>query len=68
MADTRRACRTCWGYGLWAIGDATPMGPMDAGDGMPTQPCPDCGANANPSEPTRTPEHSSDPTGEREEG
>jgi len=24
------------------------MGPMDAGDGMPTKKCPKCGANANP--------------------
>ena len=36
------------GYGLWAIGDPSPMGPIDAGDGMPTIPCPTCGANANP--------------------
>lgn len=38
MADTRRArraCGTCQGYGLWAIGDATPMGPMDAATACP---------------------------------
>lgn len=23
------------------------MGPMDAGDGMPTKPCPECGADYN---------------------
>ena len=66
VADTTQACGTCHGYGLWAIGDATPMGPMDAMDGMPTQPCPECGANANPSRPT-TPEHNSGTSGEREE-
>jgi len=37
-------CGTCWGYGLWAIGDPAPMGPMDANDAMPAQPCPECGA------------------------
>jgi hypothetical protein len=41
-------CNTCWKYGLWAIGDAVPMGPMDASDGFPTQECPECGANPNP--------------------
>jgi len=24
------------------------MGPIDAKDGYPTKPCPECGANANP--------------------
>ena len=37
------------GYGLWAIGDHSPMGPMDAAEGWPTIACPECGANANPS-------------------
>lgn len=37
-------CSTCYGYGLWAIGDNTPMGRMDAIDGMPSSPCPECGA------------------------
>ena len=46
--DSRYKCTTCWGYGLWAIGDACPMGGMDAKDGMPTQECPECGANPNP--------------------
>lgn len=36
-------CTTCWGYGLWATGDTVPMGPMDAGDGMPSKACPECG-------------------------
>ena len=43
-------CRTCWGYGLWAIGDPVPMGRLDAGSGFPTIACQECGANANPSE------------------
>ena len=37
------------GYGLWSDGTA-PMGPLDAGDGFPTIPCPECGANKNPIE------------------
>lgn len=42
-------CKTCWwGYGLHALGDYTPMGVMDAFDGMPTIPCPECGGNYNP--------------------
>ena len=40
-------CKTCWGYGLHADGTA-PMGPMDAGDGMPTSACPECKKNPNP--------------------
>ena len=47
MSETR-ACATCWGFGLWAMGDASPMGPIDAADGMPTRACPECGANPNP--------------------
>lgn len=43
-----KKCKTCYGYGLWGIGQACPMGPMDASDGLPTKPCPECGANANP--------------------
>lgn len=50
------ACQTCYGHGMWAFGIPAPMGPMDAGiingapsgDGMPTRPCPECGADANP--------------------
>lgn len=41
-------CDTCVGYGLWAMGDPVPMYPLDASDGMPTQECPECGANPNP--------------------
>lgn len=37
------SCRTCWGHGIWAIGDPVPMGPMDAQGGMPTTACPECG-------------------------
>ena len=43
-----KKCKTCYGYGIWAIGDPVPMGPMDAEDGCPTKKCPECGANANP--------------------
>jgi len=43
-------CKTCMGFGLWAWGDANPMGPMDASDGTPTIACPECGANINPVE------------------
>lgn len=44
-----KKCGTCLGWGMWALGDATPMGPMDGADGMPTTACPECGANPNPS-------------------
>jgi hypothetical protein len=30
------------------MGAASPMGSMDARDGIPTQACPECGANPNP--------------------
>jgi len=43
----KKQCGTCRGFGLWAIGDPMPMGQMDANDGMPTKPCPECGANPN---------------------
>lgn len=46
--DKKKKCNTCWGYGVWVMGDASPMGPMDASDGMPTKACPECGANPNP--------------------
>ncbi len=42
-------CKTCVGYGLHALGAATPMGPMDAADGMPTKKCPNCGAGCSKS-------------------
>ena len=44
-----KVCQTCQGYGLWAIGDPSPMGHMDAADGVPTIPCPECWSNKNPS-------------------
>jgi hypothetical protein len=52
MRDGRKAelCTRCYGFGLWAVGDPVPMGPIDAMDGLPTIPCPECGANANPVE------------------
>ena len=43
-----KPCKTCQGYGLWEIGMPTSMGRMDAAGGIPTIPCPECGANANP--------------------
>jgi hypothetical protein len=43
-----KSCKTCWGFGMHALGEACPMGPMDASDGMPTVACPECGADANP--------------------
>jgi len=48
--DELNKCKTCFGYGLHALGDPSPMGPMDAKDGMPTKPCPECGANYNGSD------------------
>jgi len=48
MTISKGKCTTCRGFGLWAIGCPTPMGPMDCGDGMPTKKCPECGANPNP--------------------
>jgi len=40
-------CKTCFGYGLWFLGEHTPMGGMDASDGMPTIKCPECGMSYN---------------------
>jgi hypothetical protein len=37
-------CKTCYGFGMWAVGDFVPVGPVDASDGMSTLPCPECGA------------------------
>lgn len=48
MTEKAPKCHTCWGHGLWATGSPSPMGPLDAGDRMPTKPCPECGANPNP--------------------
>lgn len=44
----RKGCSTCQGYGLWAMGQHSPMGAIDAQDGYSTHPCLECGANANP--------------------
>jgi hypothetical protein len=41
-------CKTCFGFGIWAIGDPSPVGPIDAADGVPTKACPECGSG-NPS-------------------
>ena len=41
-------CNTCNGFGMWAMGDPSPMGYIDGQDGMPTIPCPECGSNKNP--------------------
>lgn len=35
-------CPDCYGCGVWATGDPSPMGPMDYGDGCPWKPCPTC--------------------------
>ncbi len=40
----KKKCSMCQGFGFWAIGDPSPMGPMDYGDGYPTKKCPECGA------------------------
>jgi len=45
IVNITNKCGTCLGYGLWAIGDATPVGPIDSSDGVPTNPCPACGAD-----------------------
>lgn len=39
-----KKCKSCYGFGLWAIGDPSPVGPIDASDGVPTKECPECGA------------------------
>lgn len=52
-------CKTCYGHGMWALGDPCPMGPMDAAGGVPTLPCPECGANRNP--PRNPPPSNHDP-------
>jgi len=44
----KKKCKTCYGYELWAVGSAFPVGPIYAGDGVPTLPCHECKANANP--------------------
>ena len=44
LRKARSNCKTCQGYGLWAIGHPCPMGPMDFSDGSPVKKCPECGA------------------------
>ena len=41
-------CNTCYGFGLWELGDHSPMGEMDAREGYSTIACTECGANENP--------------------
>ena len=48
MKKEKEKCNLCYGYGFWCWGHIAPMGPMDASDGVPTMPCPKCGANPNP--------------------
>ena len=45
-----KKCKTCYGFGMWAIGEPCPMGEMDAREGYPTLECPECGASKNPIE------------------
>lgn len=41
-------CSVCiWFRGLWGLGVPSPMGPMDASDGLPTIKCPKCGMSYN---------------------
>lgn len=46
-------CPACYGHGLWAVGDPSPVGPMDASDGVPTKRCPVCGAGGKNEKRTR---------------
>ena len=48
----RKECGTCRGYGLHAMGCSSPMGPMDASDGLPTIKCPECHMSYNDADPT----------------
>lgn len=42
--EYKNTCKTCYGYGLWKIGDPAPLGPIDFSDGTEGQTCPECGA------------------------
>lgn len=42
--EYKNTCKTCLGYGVWKIGDASPLGPVDFSDGIEGQTCPECGA------------------------
>ena len=37
-------CDVCWGYGLWALGDAVPMEPIDFMGGLPNKKYSKCGS------------------------
>ena len=41
-------CTQCCGFGMHYMGEHTPMGLLDAQDGLPTIACSSCGANYNP--------------------
>jgi len=41
-------CRTCYGHGLWGVGDAVPIGGMDARESYSTIRCPECGPTVTP--------------------
>lgn len=47
-AKKKTDCTLCYGYGMWAKGSPSPMRQEEASNKMPTIPCPQCGANANP--------------------
>jgi len=38
-------CTTCYGYGIWPVGDPVGIGPMDFSDGIEGKKCPECGAS-----------------------
>jgi len=42
----KKKCKTCVGYGLWGIGEPSPMGKRDSYI-MPAKKCPECGAGIN---------------------
>jgi len=43
----KKKCSKCYGFGIWATGDPSPMGPMDYSDGCPNKKCPKCGSGGN---------------------
>ena len=56
MESLSEKCDICWGYGLWAVGDQVPMGPIDYMDGLPNKKCPKCGSGGVPdTRPKNTP-------------
>lgn len=61
VSESMSSCKTCYGYGIWTVGDPVGVGPLDASDGVPTNPCPECGANANPPGRPRERIHYNDP-------